>query len=251
MAIHSGEGIVLSAMPYSNTSLIVSLLTAEEGKVRLVAKGARSAKSRFGGSLEPATHVYAEWSKRPSAEMGTLRMSEIQTVFRRLWSDLDAMALAGRLLKTMDRLFGAGEGDPVHYGLLLETLQAVESGAKAGEAEGVFLLMLLERLGLAPRLAYCAECKEKPGSAPAALDVPAGELRCPRCPHAARGGVRLRAGAVATMEEVFRLPSGKMRSIKILPSLQEEVIRAARAFLAHHAGLAPIAPARRARTARS
>ena len=36
---------------------IVVLLTAEHGKVRAVAKGVRKTKSRFGGRLEPLTHV--------------------------------------------------------------------------------------------------------------------------------------------------------------------------------------------------
>ena len=48
MAVLTDEAIVLGASPYSNTSLIVTFLTKEQGKVRLVARGVRSAKSRVG-----------------------------------------------------------------------------------------------------------------------------------------------------------------------------------------------------------
>ena len=55
MAVLTDEAIVLGARPYSNTSLIVTFLTKEQGKVRLVARGVRSAKSRVGVALEPAS----------------------------------------------------------------------------------------------------------------------------------------------------------------------------------------------------
>ena len=38
---------------------IVTLMSAGRGKIRAVAKGVRKTKSRFGGRLEPMTHVAA------------------------------------------------------------------------------------------------------------------------------------------------------------------------------------------------
>ena len=64
MAVLTDEAIVLGARPYSNTSLIVTFLTKEQGKVRLVARGVRSAKSRLGVALEPASESHLEWSRR-------------------------------------------------------------------------------------------------------------------------------------------------------------------------------------------
>ena len=237
MAIYSDEGLVLTARAYSNTSLIVTFLTPGRGKVCAMAKGARAAKSRYGASLEPATRVEFEWSERAGAEMGTLRGCETLKVYRRLWNDFEAMTLAGRLLKRMDRLSGPHESLSDLYVLLLAAIEAVDGGADLESIEGIFLVMLLGRMGLAPGLRYCAECGKVPGGESAALDLAQGELRCRRCPRGAGQGVRLRAGSVATMREALSLPLKKMASIKILPSLQGEVIRAGEAFLAYHAGV--------------
>ncbi|MCU1374180.1 MAG: recO, partial [Actinomycetia bacterium] len=57
MAIYREEGIVLRTMRLGESDKIVTIVTRGRGKVRAVAKGVRKTKSRFGGRLEPLTHV--------------------------------------------------------------------------------------------------------------------------------------------------------------------------------------------------
>ena len=179
--------------------------------------------------------------------MGTLRGCETLQVFRRLWEDFEAMTLAGRLLKRVDRLAAPHEEGADLYDLLLAAMGAIEGGADLKSIEGIFLVMLLRRSGLAPRLRYCAECDKVPGGESAALDLAEGELRCRRCTRETGQGVRLRAGSIAPMREALCLPLKKMGSIKILPSLQVEVIRAAEAFLSYHAGVPILASREKSR----
>ena len=239
MSIREDEAIVLGARPYSNTSLIASFLTRGAGKVRLVAKGVRSPRSRSGVSLEPATRVHLEWFESPRRELGAMRKCESLAVFRRLWEDFEAMQCARRLLQTLDRALGIHEGDEGLYALLGGALEALDGGADPGGLEAVFRVALLQGLGLAPSLRYCGECTRAPGSETAVLDPAVGELRCRRCPHPPAQGIRLRAGAIATIREALRLGPGSLKSLQVLPSLQPEVRRAAEAFLAYHTGVPP------------
>ena len=236
MAIHSDEAIVLGARPFSNTSLIVTFLTKEQGKVRLVAKGARSAKSRMGVGLEPASVNHVEWSRRTGSGLGTMRKCETTRVYQRLWKNYEAMRMSSRLLKILDAVLGVDEGEPAHYLLLKSSLEALEGGAGAASMEGVFLLMLLKTMGLDPGLDYCAACEKRPGSETARFDIATGELRCARCPEPAGREVRLRAGAVAAMREVFRLTPEKCFSIRFAAPLEREIIGCAEAFLQYHGG---------------
>ena len=236
MAILSDESIVLGARPYSNTSLIVTLLTKGKGKVRLVAKGVRSAKSRVGVGLEPASANHIEWSQRAGSDLGTMRNCETTGVYQRLWRDYEAMRVASRLLKILDVVLGVGEGEDAHYLLLKSSLEALESGASPASMEGVFLLMLLKSMGLAPSLDYCAECEKKPGSEASRFDLPSGELRCAVCPHPSPVEVRLRAGAIGAMREALRLTPEKCFSIRFAASLGTEIIGCAEAFLRYHGG---------------
>ena len=236
MAVLTDEAIVLGARPYSNTSLIVTFLSKEHGKVRLVAKGVRSAKARVGVGLEPATESHLEWSRRGGSDLGTMRQCETTRVYQRLWKDYEAMRVASRLLKILDVILGVGEGEGAHYLLLRSSLETLETGASTANMEGIFLLMLLKTMGLCPGLEYCAGCEKKPGSETARFDLPTGELRCARCPEPPAREVRLRAGAIAAMREVLRLTPRKCFSIHFAASLRSEIIGCAEAFLKYHSG---------------
>ena len=236
MAILSDEAIVLGARPFSNTSLIATFLTKEKGKVRLVAKGVRSAKSRVGVGLEPASESHIEWSRRGGSDLGTMRKCETSRVYHRLWKDYEAMQVASRLLKILDAVLGVDEGERAHYLLLSSSLEALEKGVGAAGMEGIFLLMLLKTMGLAPGLDYCAACEKKPGSEAARFDVATGELRCAKCPEPVAREMRLRAGAIGAMREILRLTPEKCFSIRFAASLEAEVIGCAEAFLQYHGG---------------
>ena len=51
------DGVVLRTQKLGEADRIITLLTRHHGRVRAVARGIRRTKSRFGGRLEPFTHV--------------------------------------------------------------------------------------------------------------------------------------------------------------------------------------------------
>src|SRR3984885_8575619 len=51
------DGVVLRTHKLGEADRIITLLTRQNGRVRAVAKGVRRTKSRFGGRLEPFSHV--------------------------------------------------------------------------------------------------------------------------------------------------------------------------------------------------
>src|SRR5437867_1957508 len=57
MGLYRDEGVVLRTIRLGESDRIVTLVTQGRGKVRAVAKGVRKTKSRFGGRLEPTSHV--------------------------------------------------------------------------------------------------------------------------------------------------------------------------------------------------
>src|SRR5437870_7332264 len=51
------EAVVLRSIRFGEADRVLHLYTAERGRVGAVAKGIRKTKSRFGGRLEPLSHV--------------------------------------------------------------------------------------------------------------------------------------------------------------------------------------------------
>lgn len=67
---------ILHHYPYRDTSLLLEVFSKEHGRLGLVARGARSAKSRWRGQLQGFTPLLLSWSLR--GELGTLTDLEMQ-----------------------------------------------------------------------------------------------------------------------------------------------------------------------------
>lgn len=70
--------IVLRATDFQETSRIVSVFSRSFGKVSLIAKGARSPKSKFAGKLEPGLIVDAVYHHKPGRSVHTLTDLSVQ-----------------------------------------------------------------------------------------------------------------------------------------------------------------------------
>ena len=57
MSLYRDQGIVLRTWKLGESDRIIVIITQENGKVRAVAKGVRKTRSKFGGRLEPTSHV--------------------------------------------------------------------------------------------------------------------------------------------------------------------------------------------------
>ena len=71
------DAIVLRTRKYSDTSKIVELYSKEFGKISVLAKGAYSIKSKFGGSLEPLSIIHISFYKKTYTELYLLKTSEL------------------------------------------------------------------------------------------------------------------------------------------------------------------------------
>ena len=58
------EAFVIHSKPYKETSLLVTFFSSEDGKLSAIAKGAKRAKSKFSGNLEPFQLLQINFSGR-------------------------------------------------------------------------------------------------------------------------------------------------------------------------------------------
>ncbi|WP_147200660.1 DNA repair protein RecO [Pantoea sp. MBD-2R] len=68
------RAFVLHGRPYSETSLLLDLFSENYGRIRVLAKGARSKRSSLKGALQPFTPLLVRWGGR--GEVKTLRGAE-------------------------------------------------------------------------------------------------------------------------------------------------------------------------------
>ena len=155
------EGVVLRSLRFGEADRILHVYTRDRGRISAIAKGVRRSKSRFGGRLEPFSHVALVLHEGRSDLMTVTGADSIRT-HRRLREDGPAIDCAARACDAVGRLFETAEPHPEVFHLLLNELALLDADAgKATHANQLaFRMKLLLAAGLAPQLSACASCGE-------------------------------------------------------------------------------------------
>jgi DNA repair protein RecO (recombination protein O) len=151
---------VLRSLRYGEADRILHLYTPNRGRVSAIAKGVRKARSRFGGRLEPFTHVALVLHEGRS-DLLTVTGADTVRPFPRLREDPAALDAAARAADAVLRLFDTNEPHPAVFHLLVNELALLDADAAAHATRAnqlAFRLKLLLAAGLAPQLASCASC---------------------------------------------------------------------------------------------
>jgi DNA repair protein RecO (recombination protein O) len=153
------EAVVLRSMRYGEADRILHVYTPMRGRVGAIAKGVRRARSRFGGRLEPFSHVALVLHEGRS-DLLTVTGADSLRPHARLREDARALDSAARACDAVSRLFETPDPHPEVFHLLCNELALLDDDpARATHANQLaFRLKLLLAAGLAPQLAACASC---------------------------------------------------------------------------------------------
>ena len=114
------EGIVLSAKPLAEKSIVLSLLTKENG----VHKGVLRITKRT-GSVEPGNHVHAIWKSRLSAHLGTYTIEVNYTPIARIMTQGKRILLLKTVTTLVDMLLPERHAYPVIYEYVKEMFSSL------------------------------------------------------------------------------------------------------------------------------
>jgi DNA repair protein RecO (recombination protein O) len=184
MPTYRDRAVVLRTHKLGEADRIITMLSAENGKIRAVAKGVRRTTSKFGARLEPFSYVDLLVATGRSLDVVT-QAQTLQPYFEPLGRDYERYTAGEVMLETADRLV-AEEKEPARaqHRLLLGALHALVYGTPAGEKPPTtimdsYLLRAISLAGYAPVLTGCARC-----GAPGPhryFSVQAGGMVCDNC----------------------------------------------------------------------
>lgn len=188
--------VVLRAYPLGEADRILSLLTAEHGLVRAVAKGVRKPTSRFGSRLQPLNQVHVIMYQGRS--LATISgVDSVQLYGSRIAPDYVRWSAAHVLAEATERLVPE-ELEPArpHYRLLVSGLSALaDQGRDPRLVIDAFLLRSLATGGWAPSFSDCTQCGAQ-GPHPW-IHLPSGGAVCEGCRPA--GAVSISPGTSALL----------------------------------------------------
>lgn len=226
MGLKHDQGIVLRGFPFGEADRVVVVLSPNHGKLRTVAKGVRKTKSRFGGRLEPFTHV--DLVLYEGRNLDTITQVEVIEAFPVLRADLDKVLAASTMVEAIDAVTQENESSLRAFLLLQRGLKTLEAAPVHPDLVTAFLLGVAEVVGIAPAFDHCAGCGRTDGLT--RFSFADGGALCDK--DRAPGAVALRDGLTDYLARLAAADLGSLPDSD--PSFSREAIGITRRFLEYH-----------------
>lgn len=157
----SGEpttAIVIRTVEFSETSLIVTLLTKDFGRVSAIAKGARRPKGPFENSLDLLSVCRVVLIRKAGETLDLLTESKLRRRFRGGERSLDRVNAGFMVAELLRVLIDDDQPHEDIYDLTLSTMDRVDGTGDVALSLLYFELQLIRMLGHAPRIDACSDC---------------------------------------------------------------------------------------------
>jgi len=201
MIQHAGEAIVLRTWPFHEADLVVSLFTREQGRVKGVARHAMRSRRRFGGALEPMTHVRASYTERPRQELVRLDALEILSSPLSRAVDYERTAALEMVAEVLEEAMPEGAVEDAIFRLALAVLDELQVG-RVWMPVTYFALWMNRLMGWMPELGRCAACGLDLNGWTVWYSGTNDGVTC--ADDRAAGSMALSAEGVATARRIFR-----------------------------------------------
>jgi len=235
MPLRKTEAVVLRSIKQGETSKILTLYTRSFGKIKVIAKGARSSKSRFGGSLEPLNYISVLFYYKETRDLHTLSQADIVKPFAKSQQDLRRSTLALAVCELVDRLEVGASPNPALFRLLVQTLEAVQEVQHTPlNCLRAFEVRLLDLLGIKPNVATCLACGKSAVRGAVWFDVVRGGFFCPGCGETGPVRVRLESEALQALRHLQRHRIDALNGWSLSAVAGQQVDRFLTTYLQYH-----------------
>jgi DNA repair protein RecO (recombination protein O) len=230
------EAVVLRSFRLGEADRVLHLYTRERGRIGAVAKGVRKTKSRFGGRLEPLSHVEL-MLHQGGGELQTVTGAELVRSHREAREDTYRLGVGLVGAEAMLRLFSEQEANERAFQALARFLDLLDTLSPAGRPTSLdplvlsFQLKLLWLSGYLPHVTSCAECGAETGLA--GYSPRAGGAVCEAC---ANGALPLSRDGLLGIEGLLQRPLAEASEAGLTQRGAREALGVITASYEYHGG---------------
>lgn len=251
--LYTVDGLVLRAQNYGENDRLITILTAD-GKMTVIAKGARSLKSKIKNLTEPFVYANFELNQR-SGGIAWIKGGSIEQSFYDLRNSIDRLFLSTYICDVANELSGERIDCSDMLRLTLNTLYAIMSEKRPlPQIKAVFEIRASAMSGYRPNVDYCEHC-ETEKTENTYFDVMNGGIICSDCLQK-RGEIHkrnlsltyddirennvllpLNPSSLAAIRYALHSPTEKMLSFVLSESADIKIFsKACEDYLLHHLG---------------
>ena len=153
--IRKVEGIVISEIPYHETSKIINVLTKDDGLIGIVAKGAMRPKSPYMGLTGKLTYGYFHINYRDN--LSSLIEVDLIDSFKNIKKDLVKMSYSIYLTDLINQVYKHEKNKEI-YSNYIASLIKINEGFDPLVITNILELKMLDYLGIRPCIDKCVNC---------------------------------------------------------------------------------------------
>lgn len=197
-------GIVLKEMPLGESDKLLTVFSQEQGRISVVAKGAKKPGSRFLAAA--SAFAYSDMELVKGRSMYVMRNANIISSFYGLREDLDILTAAAEIARITLKVIQEELPDPETLELLLKALTFLEQKKRSPRlVAAVFTIRLLCIQGMI-------------------ADLNSMDLR---------GAFQLKSGTRAAFNYICTAPDEKLFAFKVSDEVEQELYERGRSLCEH------------------
>lgn len=230
------EAVVLRSFAFGEADRVLHVYTQASGRAGVIAKGVRRTKSRFGGRLEPFSHVELS-IHRGRGELGTVTGASLVRSHDHIRSDGYRLRVGLVGLEAMLRLFTEEEQNERAFVALTRFLDALDEREPQQGRPALdplvlsFQLKLLWLSGFLPHLGSCVECGAEEHLV--AFLSSAGGVVCVNCDP---GGIGLSPEGLHGVAGLLGAPIADAPAVVLGDRAARDVLAVVTSSYEHHGG---------------
>jgi DNA repair protein RecO (recombination protein O) len=235
--VRSTHVLVLRRRDVADADRLLTVLTPNEGKIELLAKGVRKTVSRKAGHLEPFTHAHVMVAHARTWDI----ITEASTVesFRHLRDNLDAIGQAAYIGELVDSFSDSGDENRPLWELTLFCLRQLDdaAGASGGPLPPNLLrwfdLHLLSLAGFQPQFFHCLACDSEIQPGVNFFSLGEGGVFCPRCGPLRSDVEPIAVEVLKLLRYVQSQPWQEVSRLQVRPAVGQQVDTLLLRYLTH------------------
>jgi DNA repair protein RecO (recombination protein O) len=219
--VYETPAIVLRQRKLGEADKVITLYSANFGKLDAVAKGVRKATSRLAGHVEPLNHGSFLLAHGRTLDI----ITQAQTIesFQPLRADLDRLSRGLYAAELVDRFTEERSENFALYRALLDALRRLSERDDLELVLRFFEMTLLDMLGYRPELHTCIACGRPLEPVANAWAAGAGGVVCPNCQHDISGVRPLSVNALKLLRLFQGQHFAEVARVHVSPELAEEL----------------------------
>jgi DNA repair protein RecO (recombination protein O) len=239
MAAQKTQAIVIRTFPLQEFHKIITFYTPDFGKVKAVAYGVKSPKSRLSGSLELLNHGTLLFHHRENRELQNITDFNLIDGFNAIRADFTRITYGCYFAELVDSIASEGIANPEIFELLRTTYQFLTHADDVPLLARGFEIKFLDCAGYGPELSRCVHCGSAVNGAATekfgiAFSVRYGGVLCGDCKNRDGAAFTIAPGSCELLKMLRNSEWERFNRIRASTRNHKELKRALGSFIEYH-----------------